>query len=441
MMDIFAKNLTVKSFLQLIAPATISMVFISSYTIVDGLFVGNFIGENALAAVNIIFPLLNFIFGFSVMFGSGGSALIGILMGGDKIQEAREGFSLITAVGIITGVVLTSFFIAIMEDLVIWLGASPVLFQDCYEYGIIIALTAPFIIQNDVLEIFLRTDGKAVYSLWLAFLAGALNIFFDYLFIVEMKMGLAGSAWALAISFAIPCMISTAYFWFKKTNLYFVKPKMRFNVIWHTCYNGMSEMVTRLSSGYVTFLFNLMTMRYLGEAGVAAISIILYIHFLMISIYLGFSFGCSPLISYNFGAGDKKQLKTAIDYSCKFLFVSAIVVFTSAMLFAPYIVGAFVDKSTHVFELATNGLRFYAICFLFIGFNIFISAMFTAFANGRISALIAATHSFIFVSIGIVILPWLFGTNGIWLTVPVAEVLTLGLSYYCFKLYKNVYGY
>ena len=440
-MDIFANRLTIKSFLKLIAPATISLVFISSYTIVDGLFVGNFLGENALASVNIIFPLLNIIFGFSVMFGSGGSALVGILMGGDKIKEAREGFSLITAVGLVTGVALTIFFIAIMEHLVIWLGASPVLFKDCYEYGIIIALTAPFIIQNDILEIFLRTDGKAIYSLWLAFLAGILNIFFDYLFIVELKMGLAGSAWALAISFAIPCLISTVYFFLKKTNLYFVKPVWRLGVIWQTCYNGMSEMVTRLSSGFVTFLFNLMTMRYLGEAGVAAISIILYIHFLMISIYLGFSFGCSPLISYNFGAGNKAQLKTAINYSGKFLFVSAMIVFTSAMFFAPYIVSAFVDKSTHVFEIATNGLRFYAISFLFIGFNIFISAMFTAFANGRISAIIAATHSFVFVSIGIVVLPWLFGTNGIWLTVPVAEVLTLCLSYYCFKQYKNVYGY
>lgn len=440
-MDVFVQKLTIKSFLKLIAPATISMVFISSYTIVDGLFVGNFIGEKALASINIIFPLLNIIFGFSVMLGSGGGALVGILMGKEKMQIAREDFTLITLTGFLIGLIITVVFVLIMDSLVWWLGASPVLFNDCYKYGIIISLIAPFIMQNDILEIFLRTDGKAVYSLWLAFLAGFLNVVLDYLFIVRWNMGIEGTAWALAISFIIPSLISTSYFYFKKDNLYFVKSIIRMRVVIDTCYNGLSEMVTRISSGFVAFLFNIVTMRYLGEAGVAAISIILYINFLMISIYLGFSFGCAPLLSFNFGASNKLQLQDAISYSCKFLFYSSIIVFISAVVFAPYLVGAFVPENQEVFELATNGLRLYSICFLFIGFNIFISVMLTAFGEGRVSAVIAAMHSIVFVSIGMHVLPLLFNVNGIWLSVPLAEVLTLFLSYYCFRLYQKAYIY
>lgn len=440
-MDIFAKRLTIGGFLKLVAPATISMIFISCYTIVDGLFLGRFVGENALAAVNITMPIMNVIFAFSVMLGSGGSAFAGALLGEKKIQQSREFFSLVTVTGLIIGLILTALFLFFLEPIIYFLGSSELLFADCYAYGFVVALIAPFIMINDILEIFLRTDGKSFYSLWLAFLGGILNIFFDYVFIVEMNMGISGAAWGTALSFMAPSAISTIYFFLKKDNLYFVKPVLKWRILWDTCANGASEMVTRLSSGFVIFLFNLVTMKYLGEAGVAAISIILYAHFLMVSGYLGFSFGCAPLISYNYGAGNKIQLKKTMLYSQWVLFTSAIIIFLFAEISAPYIVSAFVGRQTDVFAIATNGLILYSLCFLFTGFNIFTSAMFTAFGNGKVSAVIALAHSFIFVSAGIMILPELFGIDGIWLTLPAAEFLTVLLSYYCFKKHKVNYGY
>lgn len=440
-MKIFAQKLTGKAFLKIIAPATLSMLFISFYTIIDGLFVGKFVGENALAAINIVLPILNVIFAFSVMLGSGGSAFVGALLGERKPEQAREVFSLITATGLVISIVLMVILLLTLKPLIYFLGSSELLFEDCYQYAFVIAVITPFIIHNDILEIFLRTDGKAMYSLWLAFLGGILNIFFDYLFIVEYHMGIAGAAWGTAISFIVPSIISTAYFALKKDNLYFVKPALEVKILWKTFTNGASEMVTRLSSGFVTLLFNIITMKYLGESGVAAISIILYTHFLMVSAYLGFSFGCAPLISYNHGAKNKEQLKKTMLYSQRFILVSAAIIFICAQLFATYIVSAFVGTQTEVFIIATEGMKIYSLCFLFEGFNVFMSAMFTAFGNGRVSAVIAFLHSFVFVSAGIILLPRFLDTTGIWLTLPVAELLTLILSYYCFYKYKNVYGY
>ena len=440
-MKIFVRQLTGKEFLKTVTPATLSLLFISFYTIVDGVFVGYFVGENALAAINIVFPILTTIFAFSVMLGSGGSAFVGAMLGAQKPQRAREIFSLIIVTGLIISFTLMLILFFTLEPLVYFLGSSELLFEDCYQYAFVLAVMTPFIIHKDILEIFLRTDGKAIYSLWLAFFCGILNIFFDYLFIVEYQMGLVGAAWATGSSFIVPSIISTVYFALKKNSLYFVKPVLDWKMLWATFMNGASEMITRLSSSFVTFLLNIITMQYLGEAGVAAISIILYTHFLMVSVYMGFSFGCSPLISYNHGAGNKEQLKKIMQHSKWFILLSSVSIFACAQGFAPYIVGAFVGTQTEVFLIATEGMKLYSICFLFEGFNIFMSAMFTAFGNGKISAVISFLHSFVFVFVGILTLPQILSTQGIWLTLPVAELLTLILSGYCFYKYKVVYNY
>ncbi len=440
-MDIFSRSLTGRSFLKIIAPTTVSMLFISFYTVVDGLFVGRFVGENALAAVNIAFPVLSVIFGFSVMLGSGGSAIVGALLGMNKPQEAKENFSMILLAGLAAGLALATLFIVFLKPVVIFLGASEALYRDCYDYAFVIALAAPFIIVNDIMEIFMRTDGSAGVSLGLALFGGILNIILDYILIVEYGFGIKGAAWGTAISFIMPSFFAAFYFARKSNVLRFTRPVLKSAVLLKTCTNGFAEMVIRFSTAFTTLLFNIMTMKYLGEAGVAAISIILYAQFLMISVYLGFSFGSAPLISYNYGARDRDQLKKTMHYSNNFLLVSSAVIFLSSLIFAPYIVEAFVGRATAVFDIATSGMRFYSLTFLFIGFNIFASAMFTAFSNGRVSAVISIMHSFVFFTAGIIVLPMLFGIRGIWLAVPIAELATLGVSWYFVKKHRSVYGY
>lgn len=440
-MDIFANKITGRSFLKIIAPAVMSMLVISFYTVIDGLFVGRFVGENALAAINIVLPFFNLIFGISVMLGSGGSALVGYLMGSGRLQEAREDFSLIVATGAIAGLFVAVLLIVFLQPIVSFLGASDILFDDCYKYAFVIALIAPFIIHNDILEIFLRTDGRASLSLGLAVFGGVANIFFDWLFIVVYDMGITGAAWGTALSFILPPIVSTAYFAREKAGLRFVRPVLRWRILRQTFFNGSSEMVARFSGGLITFLFNIITMKYLGEIGVAAISIILYAHFLMISAYIGFSFGVAPLISYNFGSGNKEQLKTIMRYSGRVIALSAVFIYIGANISSPYIVSAFVGRGNEVFVIATEAMKLYSLCFLFEGFNIFVSAMFTAFSNGRVSAVISILHSVVFVSCGIFVLPSFIGVDGIWLTVPLAELLTLFLSYYCYHKHRKVYGY
>lgn len=438
---IFSKKFTMGQFMKFVSPSIISMVFLSLYTIIDGIFVSNFVGSDALAAINIVLPTMSIIWGIGIMMSTGGSAIIGYKMGENKKEEANEIFSLITVFSAGVGIIISVVSLIFIEDIMRFMGADERLLSYCIAYGYLILGTAPIAIVKSLMEYLIRTDGKAHVSLAISLVGGIWNIIFDYVFIVVLDMGIAGAALATVSGILVSMLIGIAYFIWGKSVLKFTKPKWNPKVIIETIVNGCSELVTELSTGVTTFVFNRAVMQFAGADGVAALTIILYAHFLLISTYLGFTMGLAPMISYNYGAGNIKKLKETMKYSTYFLITSAIGIFLIAVLGGEFIVRAFIAPGTEVYDLAVQGMKIFAWGFLVMGINVFASGLFTAFGNGKVSAIISFSRAFLFILVGLIILVPAFELTGIWMTIPFAEFVTVGISIVLIKRYRKEYGY
>lgn len=436
-----SQKFTFSSLIKFTIPSIVMLVFMSLYTIVDGVFVSRFVNTDALSSVNIVYPFINIVIAFGVMLGSGGSAVIAKKLGEGKNKEARENFSLIILVGFLLGVIIAFIGFVFAKDILILLGATNELYKYCIDYFLGCLIFIPAFIVSLEFQFLTMTAGKPNVGLVLTLIGGFANMIFDYIFIVPMNMGITGAALATGIGVLIPSILGCIYFFKKRGSLYFVKPKFDMKTIMNTCSNGSSEMVTNLSTGVTTMLFNLAMMKYLGSDGVAAMTIVLYGQFLINSAYIGFSSGVAPIISYNYGNDDKKELTKVISYSLRFILISSVILFTISLLGASSIVGIFADKGSSVFEIGYNGFMLFSTSFLVTGINIFTSAKFTAFSNGKVSATISFLRTFVFTVLGIILLPKILGVNGIWLSVCVAEVLTVAVSFAFIRKYKVIYGY
>lgn len=285
------------------------------------------------------------------------------------------------------------------------------------------------IVLQMLFQTFLVTAGKPHFGLALTIIGGFLNIFLDYLFIVKLQMGVKGAAIGTVIGYVIPAIIGAIYFiGNRKGTLYLVKPKLRLQTLAQICLNGSSEMVTNLAAAVTTLMFNKIMLKYLGENGVAAITIVLYAEFLLTSIFMGFSNGVAPIFSYNYGNENYIEIKKLFKMSMRLIGIFSILMFVMALLFAKPIISVFISKGSVIFDITYHGFLLYSISYLFTGVNIFASSMFTAFSNGRISAIISFLRTFVFLIASLIILPLIIGSDGIWLSVPLAELLSFGVS-------------
>lgn len=435
------QSFTFSSLIKFTIPSIIMLIFTSLYSIVDGVFVSRFINTDALSAVNIIYPFINVVIAIGVMLATGSSAVIAKKLGEDKEQEARENFTLIIILGLVLGSLIAIIGYLFSKQIVYAMGCSKDLYNYCIDYYLSMLAFIPAFILNLLFQYLTITAGKPKIGLTLTLIGGFTNMILDYVFIVPMNMGIAGAAYATGIGNLLPAILGIIYFMKKRSTLYFTNLKIDFKVILDTCINGSSEMVTNLSTGITTMLFNIAMMKLLGANGVAAITIVLYGQFLITSAYIGFSSGVSPIISYNYGNKNKKELRKIIEYSTKFILISSIVLFIISILTASWIVAIFAPKGTNVYNIGYNGFMIFSVSFLVTGINIFASAMFTAFSNGRVSATISFLRTFLFIVAAILILPKIIGVNGIWLAVPLAEILTIIISITYIKKYKTIYGY
>jgi putative MATE family efflux protein len=441
MQKLIAEHLTARKFYKFVTPSIIMLLFISLYSIVDGIFVANFVGSDALAAINIIFPIAGLAMGTAIMLASGSSAIVAILLGEKKQREADEKFTLICLVALIVGIVFATLGYVFIDEVIRLLGATDRLYEYCRIYGTYMIISAPFLFVGMIYEYYIRVDGKPGFTLVLYVSGGVTNIVLDYVFIVRMGLGIEGAALATLIGIFVTFVLGAWYFSFGKSTLRYKKPQFDWGYIRSSLINGSSQMVSELSTGITTLIFNLAVLRLAGEDGVAALTIILYAQFLMVSTYMGFSMGVSPLISYGYGAERHDQILRILRFSKIFIIISSLAVFLIAELGASTIIRVFVGLDSPVYGLALQGLRIFDVAFLFIGINVFISGMFTAYANGKISSIISFSRSLFFIAAGVIVLPWVFGLPGIWLTVPFAELMTLGISYYFFKKYRSKYQY
>ncbi len=441
-MNNIQKNFNFTSLISYSIPTIAMMVFMSMYSIVDGAFVSKYINTNALSALNIAYPLFNAVIAIGVMLGAGGSALIAKKMGEDKFQEAKENFSLIVYAGIAIGLTLTILGAVFMKPMLGFLGANDLLMNYCYDYAFTLLLfTTPTILQMIFQYLFI-TAGNPHLGLGLTIVGGGLNMILDYIFIVPLNMGISGAALATGIGIMVPSLVGLFYFSLnRKGTLYFVKTKIRMGILAHGCANGSSEMVTELSNAVITFLYNAIMLRYLGEDGVAAITILLYVDFLLKAALLGFSMGVSPIISYNYGSQNIAQIKRIFKYCFSFVLASSLVIYISSSLCAPLLTSIFAHKGSNVYNLAISGFMLYNISFLFSGFNIFSSALFTAFSNGKISAIISFLRTFVFLSAGLFVLPPLIGIKGAWIAVTISEGLSVIMSLFFLIRYRKIYQY
>ncbi len=421
------QHFTPWALLKFAFPSIIMMIFMSLYTIVDGIFISRFLGSNALSSLNIVFPVINVVIAIATMLGTGGNAIISKYLGEGRSRDARECLTQFTVIGLAVSLLLLVLTQIFLTPLCRILGSTDVLLADCRAYLSVSLMFAPACMLQTLFQSYLVTAGMPALGLFLTIGAGILNAVLDYVLILVFPMGIAGAAIATGIGQSVPAVAGLFYFLLSRKGLYFTRFRLHPKELFMTCYNGSSEMVTQLSNAVITFLFNLIMLDLAGENGVAAITILLYGQFLFNGFYLGFSIGISPIVGFQYGAGNRKQLRSIYRTSFLFVLASSVALTAIAVISSTPLVSVFtIDPET--FTLADAGFRIFAFNFLFSGFNIASSGFFTALSNGRVSAIISFLRTLVFIVLSLLILPRFFRITGAWLAIPVAEFLTLVLA-------------
>ena len=408
-------------------PSIIMMIFMSLYTIVDGIFISRFLGSNALSSLNIVFPVINVVIAIATMLGTGGNAIISKYLGEGRDRDARECLTQLTVIGLAISLLLLVLTPIFLTPLCRALGSTDVLLADCRAYLSVSLLFAPACMLQTLFQSYLVTAGMPALGLFLTIGAGILNAILDYVLILVFPMGIAGAAIATGIGQSVPAVAGLFYFLLYRKGLYFTRFRLHPKELFMACYNGSSEMVTQLSNAVITFLFNLIMLDLAGENGVAAITILLYGQFLFNGFYLGFSIGISPIVGFQYGAGNRKQLRSIYRTTFLFVLASSVALTVIAVISSTPLVSVF-TRDPETFTLADAGFRIFAFNFLFSGFNIASSGFFTALSNGRVSAIISFLRTLVFIVLSLLTLPQFFGITGAWLAIPVAEFLTLMLA-------------
>ena len=408
-------------------PSIIMMIFMSLYTIVDGIFISRFLGSNALSSLNIVFPVINVVIAIATMLGTGGNAIISKYLGEGRDRDARECLTQLTVIGLAISLLLLVLTPIFLTPLCRALGSTDVLLADCRAYLSVSLLFAPACMLQTLFQSYLVTAGMPALGLFLTIGAGILNAILDYVLILVFPMGITGAAIATGIGQSVPAVAGLFYFLLSRKGLYFTRFRLHPKELFMACYNGSSEMVTQLSNAVITFLFNLIMLDLAGENGVAAITILLYGQFLFNAFYLGFSIGISPIVGFQYGAGNRKQLRSIYRTSFLFVLASSVALTVIAVISSTPLVSVF-TRDPETFTLADAGFRIFAFNFLFSGFNIASSGFFTALSNGRVSAIISFLRTLVFIVLSLLTLPRFFGITGAWLAIPVAEFLTLMLA-------------
>lgn len=437
-----SKNFDTPKLIKFALPTIVMMVVLSLYTTVDGAFVAKLVSEDALASINIVYPLYSVYFAISLMMATGANAIIAKNLGQGRNDEARSFFTLIYILAASIAVVLglAAFFFS--EQILSILGSTPRLSRYTTDYLRYMALFVPVSFLQIFTQTFFITNGKPALGMGLIILGGLTNVVLDYVFIGVCDMGIAGAAIATGIGNCIPGLFGVIYFIFnRKGSLYFVKPFWNGKKLLFSLFNGSSEFVNNIAASITTVMFNYSMLKYLGESGIAAISAILYLQFIQASVFFGFSGGVAPIISYKYGEENHAQLKHVVGISLRFILCCSVFIFVLSLILSGQAVSIFIRPDSKTFDLARHGFALFSLSYLFMGFNIFSSAMFTALSNGKVSALLSILRTLVFIVGALFTLPLILGVSGVWLAVPVAEALALIVAAVCFYRLRPRYHY
>ncbi len=438
--NVYLKPVTLKNILKFAVPTIAMTLFMSFYTMVDGLFVSNLIGTNALSAINLTAPIIQIVTAISTMLATGGSAVIMKKMGQQKDKEAREDFTFLILVNVFVGIIMCAVGYMTMKNIFAGMNLSADVEGYCVTYlSRYLIFTVPILLMNNF-TLYMIASEKATLSLICSVSGGFLNMVLDYVFIAVLNMGIDGAAVATGLGYSVTAVAGLFVFSSKKNLLHFQKPAIRLKVLTGASSNGCSEMATALVTGIITMMFNWTMLRYVGEDGVAAVTIIMYVLMFASSLYTGYSYGVAPMISFYHGEKNREKLKKLVALSLKIIAVISVITVAASFILTKPLVSVFASRENPVYDLAVTGNKICIIALFFIGFNIFSSGMFTALSNGVISAVLAFSRSFVFMMAAMIVLPAILGVNGIWLATPAAELMAFMLSGFMFRKYSKRYG-
>jgi len=428
--------------IRFVIPSVVMMVFSSVYGVVDGLFVSNYVGKTAFASVNLIMPFLMVISTIGFMIGTGGSALVAKIYGEGDTVKANRIFSLLVYTTLVAGGILSLLGFVFIRPISILLGAEGEMIDICVLYGrIILASLTAWMLQN-VFQSFCVTAEKPGFGLIIMVAAGLTNIFLDFLFVAVFKWGIVGAAVATAASQAVGGVVPLLYFIFPNSSiLRLTGCSIDLKALLKTAGNGSSELMTNLSMSVVNILYNYKLMSMYGEDGVAAYGVIMYVAFIFISIFIGYSIGSAPIISYNYGAKCVSELKSVYKKGLVIIGISAVVLTSLALLSSSTLSSIFVGYDRELYELTRKAFALYSLSFMFAGFNIYASSFFTALGNGLVSAIISFLRTCLFQVAAIFAVPAVMGDDGIWLAIVVAELLSILVSIFFLVKNKKKYNY
>lgn len=425
-----SEHFTYKKIFRFALPSIVMMVFTSIYGVVDGTFVSNFVGKTPFAAVNLVWPFLMILGAFGFMIGTGGSALVAKTLGEDKKEDANRYFTMLITLVIILGLLLTILGLIVIRPLSSALGASGQMLEDCVTYGrTLVIFNTAFMLQSVFQSLFITAE-KPRLGLIMTVIAGLTNMVLDALFIAVFKWGLVGAALATGLSQCIGGVLPLIYFMSPKndTALKFVKTKLEGTVLLKACANGVSELMTTVSSSLVSMLYNFQLMRLAGQNGIAAYGAVMYVEFAFVAVFIGYSIGTAPIVSYHYGAGNNDEVKNMLQKSFKIMSILGITMMVLAQMLASPLAKVFVGYDKELFDMTVHGFRLFSFYFILAGINIYSSSFFTALNNGIISAIISFSRTLGFETFSVIILPIFFKLDGVWMAITVAEICAFVIS-------------
>lgn len=435
-------HFTYKKLLRFCLSPIIMMVFTSIYGVVDGFFVSNYTGKTPFAAVNLIMPFIMIFGGIGFMIGTGGSALVAKTLGEKQPEKANRYFTMMVMTTVIVGAVISTIGIILMPPIAKFLGADDDMLPYCVSYGrIVIGFNTAFMLQN-LFQSFLITAEKPKLGLLTTIAAGCTNMVLDFLFVGLFEWGVAGAAYATGISQCVGGLLPCIYFLSPNSSLLrLTKTRLEIKPIIKACTNGASEVVSSLTSSIVGMLYNFQLLKFAGNDGVAAYGTIMYIDFIFIAVFIGYSIGSAPIVGYHYGAQNENELKNLLKKSTLLTLVSGASMSILAQFIISPLTKIFVGYDKELFDMTVHGFRIYVVMFIFAGFNIFSSSFFTALNNGGVSAAISFLRTFIFKLTAVLILPMILRLDGIWWATITSEVFAFAVSVAFLVAKKKKYHY
>lgn len=437
-----SEHFTYGKLLRFTLPSIIMMIFTSIYGVVDGFFVSNYVGKTPFAAVNFIMPFLMILGALGFMFGTGGSALVARTMGEGDERKSKEIFSLLVYASIILGAVITVLGITFLRPIAAFLGAEGELLDQCTLYGrIILFANIPYILQMEFQSFFVTAE-KPQLGLLVTVLSGVTNMVLDFLFVAVFKWGLAGAAAATALSQVVGGIMPFIYFFCpNKSLLRLVKTRYDGKALFKACTNGSSELMSNVSMSLVGMLYNVQLIKHAGEDGVAAYGVLMYVNMIFLAAFIGYSIGSAPVVSYHYGADNPTELKSLLKKSLIIIGTFSVSMFVLAEVLAFPLSAIFVSYDSGLLELTLRGFSIFSFSFLFAGVAIFGSGFFTALNNGLISAAMSFLRTLVFQIAAVLLLPLIWGIDGIWISVVVAELMAFIVTVYFIVKMRSKYRY